>query len=423
MPVVRTSSPALRAGACLAGLLLAWVIALVPGGRLQADSAASAPPKDTATEGAKDDKPAPVRIEDVKLPTSDAILVICERAGEALRVLPKYYYGVPPKDYEALLTRIDQLNKQLQARQPVPISEVKLSGQVKGNGVELTATFTFITDKDGATVALGCGQADAGLRSVLLDDAVPRLRNSPKEGLFLEVENAGRHTATVKMVLALGEIAPAPPPPGAAARPTPAEPLEGFKLDLPLAPTTRLDALELPEGTRSVEVNGQSPGAFVQVEKNQVSATLGKASELKVGWKKPAPASATPILLASSQGKIRVHLDPKEVRIKAELTLTDHGRSVRDWKLQLPERADVQLTNPADRDRLRGEIQGNKSKEGAVTIPLKAPSAAPLSVTVSLPKLSRGSGPLALGPFAVLGAASQGGFIWVDQRVRCLPFS
>src|SRR5207237_5744372 len=108
---------------------------------------------------AADEKPPPIRLDEVKLPTSDAILVICERAAEALRVLPKYYYAVPPQKYDALLAEIERLNKQLLARQPAPVSEIELTGQVKANRVELTATFKFTTDKDALPVGLGCRQA------------------------------------------------------------------------------------------------------------------------------------------------------------------------------------------------------------------------------------------------------------------------
>src|SRR5262249_21602705 len=139
--VVCTLSPAFRTWACLAALLLG-----------PADPAAKDPPS------AGKEKPSSLRPDEVKLP-ADAILVVCEKAADALRVLPQYYYAVPPQKYDALLAEIDRLNKQLQARQPAAVSEVRVSGQVKGNRAELTAVFVFTTDRDGATVTLGCRQA------------------------------------------------------------------------------------------------------------------------------------------------------------------------------------------------------------------------------------------------------------------------
>src|SRR5207244_3375845 len=83
----------------------------------------------------------------------------------------------------------------------------------------------------------------------------------------------------------------------------------------------------------------------------------------------------------------------------------------------------VKLANPLDQNRLNGAIQG--TKDGLVTIPLKAASATPLTVIVSI-KQPRGNGPLALGPFAALGAISQSGILWVvaggRPAIRYLPF-
>jgi hypothetical protein len=92
----------------------------------------------------------------------------------------------------------------------------------------------------------------------------------------------------------------------------------------------------------------------------------------------------------------------------------------------VPDRSQVRLFNPEDRERLRGgEIQGNESPNGQVTIPLQAPSDKPLTVIVTV-RRPRGSGAIPVGPFAVVGSANQYGKLWVvadtDQRAVCKPF-
>ena len=413
--------------ACLLIVLAATAVSLL---------AQPPPSREMPAPPGKDNKPAPVRLEDIKVP-ADAILLVCERAADALRALPKFYL-VPLDRFDALQARIKQLEKQLQAKQPAPITKILVTGKVQNGVVDLKAIFEFVDDKEHDTVTLGCRQAQP--TGVQLDDKLPAVLNSA-EGVVLEVEHGKpRHEAVLELKLLVKAQTPAPRPaddlsasrPMGGARPPrapPTDPLEGFELDLPRATVTNVE-LELPDGARAVEVNDQPLRAPLERTGNQLKAALGKAGRLKVAWTAAAPGPTTPVSLATVKGRITVRLGHRErsqghATTDAELTLQDLGRSVKDWQLQLPERAQVRLANPADKARLRGPIQGSGAQEGRVVIPLREPGSAPLVVAVSVPQV-RTSGSPVIGPFTVHGAASQLGTVWVvcdpDQRVRCLPF-
>jgi hypothetical protein len=356
----------------------------------------------------------PAKSEEIKLP-SDAILVISDKAADVLRAVPKYYVLLPDR-YNALMAEIDRLNKQLQARQPAPITAWKVTGKVKGNVVELKIVFSFVTDRDRATVALGCSRGNP--ENITLDGKIPPLWRT-EQGLFLEVDKKGEHEAIIldhrMQLLDLQRAAPATGP-----RP---EPLQGFDLDLPMTPITSVD-IELPAGVKTVEVNDQAVSEPVMLTGNRLSGPLGSVKKLKVGWKAPRPATG-PVALLTSRGRIEVKVLNGEVYTLATLTLQDLGRAARDWQLEVPERAQVRLANPDDRQRLRDDIQGSDTPRGKVTIPLAAPSSEPLTIIVTHSR-PRGTASILVGPYAVLGASEQTGILWVvgeqDQRASCSPY-
>jgi hypothetical protein len=347
----------------------------------------------------------------MKLP-ADAILVLYDKAADVLRAIPKYYVLLPDR-YNAMVAEIDRLNKQLQARQPSPISSWKVTGKVKGNVVELKIVFSFVTDRDRATVALGCSRGSP--ETVTLDGKVPPLWRTDGV-LFLEVEKKGEHEAVVSdhkmQLIDLQRPAPATGP-----RP---EPLQGFDLDLPLTPITSVD-VELPTGVKTIEVNDQPLTEPLMLHGNRLSGPLGSVKKLRVGWKPPRPATG-PVALLTSRGWIEVRVLNGEVYTVARLTLQDLGRAARDWQLEVPERAQVRLANPDDRQRLREDIQGIGSPRAKVTIPLMAPSGDALTIIVTH-RRPRGTGPILVGPYTVLGASEQTGALWViaeqDQRAVC----
>src|SRR5262245_11046906 len=158
----------------------------------------------------------------MKLPP-DAILVLSDKAADLLRALPQFYL-LSPQRYNALMAEIDRLNKQLQSRQPAPISSWKVTGRVRGNVADLKATFSFVTERDRATVALGCSRGFP--TSASLDGKVAPVGRTQTEELFVEVEKKGDHEIVVELLVPLREVQPSSVPPGV--RP---EPLLGFDLD------------------------------------------------------------------------------------------------------------------------------------------------------------------------------------------------
>lgn len=350
--------------------------------------------------------------DDVKLP-ADAILVVYDKAVDALKAVPKLVM-LSPERYKAMQGEIERLNKLLEARQPTAIGIWKLTGKIRGNQADLKVTFTFRTERDKAVVHLGCGRGT--IRNVLLDDKLPSMWQGA-DGLYLEVEKAERHTVVLELLAQVSDQKPSAAPP--MPRPSnPPEPYQGFDLDLPLATVTEID-LELPPGLKGLEINDRAPKDVVTVSGTRVNGPLGSIGRLKMAWKVSPTVSGGAAVL-SSTGRIVTRLQGNQVITDAELTLRDFGRTAKDFRLQVPAGAQVRLANAEDRVRLRGDIQGSESADGRVTIPLAAPSGDPLAVTVSLRQPHGGA--LLLGPFQLLDATEQRGALFIlgepDLRPR-----
>jgi hypothetical protein len=349
--------------------------------------------------------------EEIKLPV-DAIIVAVDKANDLLRSLPKYYL-LSPDRYKALMDEKALLEKQLAARQPYAVTEWRISGKVITGGgenkAELTATFKFRTDADRATVALGC--RGVPLTRITLDKKTPSLWQGEKEGLMLEVEEKGDHEAEVRMELPLREQSPLGP-----GRPGPLlSPQQGFELDLPLTGVNRID-LELPNKVKpkDVEVNDRAVDSPLALQGNRLEGPLGRAKGLKVWWKMPR-AVASPVLQLNAIGRVTVRVRDGHAQSEAELALQDVGGTSREWRLQVPEKAAVRVTSPAEGVR----VQGSESPDGRVTLTLAKPTSDPIKVLVTVRQAR--SGPVSVGPFAVVGATQRGDVYFVGtsgQRVR-----
>src|SRR5262249_2296697 len=116
---------------------------------------ADSPSKPTARE---ESPPARVRdVDALKFPPG-AILVICKEVKDALGLLPDGVLLSPDK-YQALMERIEQLERQARQALPVIPTACKLTGHLEGDIVRFQVQFEFVTNRPKSVVVLGCQRA------------------------------------------------------------------------------------------------------------------------------------------------------------------------------------------------------------------------------------------------------------------------
>jgi hypothetical protein len=389
--------------------LLRGCLCLLAGALLAVALAAAEPddPSKPAPPGQKaaDKKPAGAPLLDgLKLPPG-AVVVVCEDAKEALRLVPKLVV-LSPEKYQELLDQIEQLKRQLKPDRPETPSLCKLSGQVEGDLVRLRARYEFRTERPRALVALGGARAWA-TAATLDDDQVPLLVPAD-EGLLAQVETPGLHHLTVDFVLPVGVRG--------------SRGMErGFDLGLPRAAITTLDQLDLPADASDVRVGGRG----VRVRRppgNRLEAVqLGPAEKLDLVWKGPAAAPQKGPPLLAAQGKVTVRVSEAQVTTDAELTLEAVRGETAVWRVAVPPSAAVEVLKPQAQDERVRSIELPGPQNPVLTVRLKEASAEPLQVVLQVRQPRTGAAPV--GPFLVLDAFPQRGTIDVrapaDLRVRC----
>jgi hypothetical protein len=357
---------------------------------------------------APDRKPTPVpeaekkpRLEDFRLP-ADAVVVICEKAADALRMVPDSVV-LPARKYQDLLDEVARLREQLAARRAVPPSRFALKGKVEGNLALLTAQVDFVTERPDALVALACGQGVA--TAALLDGHTPLFAPDP-DGFTLQVAHPGEHQLTLELTVPL-----------VARRGGPA-----LELSLPRAAVTTLD-LGLPAEARDARVGGRPVAeTLLTLKDDRLAGGLAPADRrLEVSWKTPLPPAGTPLLAAD--GRVVVHVDPTGTTTQAELTLRAEAGQVDTWRVLVPHGADLRVARE-DEGRLNGPVGAAEQPGGTSlrTLHLHEASAEPLRVTVTThgPVPKSGTAAVAVGPFAVLGAARQSGTVLVRNSADAL---
>jgi hypothetical protein len=343
-------------------------------------------------------------LDGVKLPPN-AVIVVTEEMREALKLVPRAFV-LSPEEYQKLLDELQRLRGQPRAEKLVTPTVCRVTGKVEGDLARLLVEFEFHTEARNALVGLGCTLGHP--RSVSLDGHLPALQWTTDRYL-LQVDEPGAHKATLDLDLAVK-----PSGTGGTQR--------GFTLDLPRAPVTTLE-LDVPAAAKEVRVGRATiatrPHEDARFRRLEAGA-LGSVDQLDVSWKGPASGPTGPPLL-SAEGQIAVQvLSENAVKTTAEIKLEVLRGQVAQWQLQVPPQAVVRLKNPDDRAATI-EPKGNLQ-----IIRLKEPTAEPLTVVVEQEQ-SRGGGPVAVGPFHVLGAYRQRGTILVavppDIRPRYLPRS
>jgi hypothetical protein len=334
--------------------------------------------------------------EGVRLP-ADAVIVICEQAADALRMIPDAIV-LPPRRYQELLDEITRLREQLADRKGTPPSRCQIRGHIEGNLALLQLQFDLVTDRRDSVVALACGQGVA--TAATLDGHTPLFRPD-REGFTLQVERAGDHQLNLDLTVPLA--------PRAAG--------QALELTLPRAAVTTVE-LDVPAGVKDVRAGGRPVAdTLLTLKNNHLSGGLSSAERrLELAWSDPRPSGGAPLLVAD--GRIVVHVDGGAVSTEADLSLRAEAGQATAWQLLVPRGAHVHVSRP-DEGRLDGPIQVADQPGGSLrTIRLREPNGGPLNVHVSATGPALRAGHTAtVGPFAALGAARQAGTVLVSNNV------
>jgi hypothetical protein len=356
----------------------------------------------------KDKTAAPVSPDLSPLP-ADAIIAIYEGTLKGLGSTPDAYL-LKADRFERMQEELARLRRQVERPAAQSPTRLILKGKVDGNLVALQAVYEFETSKPGDVVRLGCSLAQA--TGVSMDGKTPRLlagrsggtapaARGEEEGFFVVVDKPGEHQLTLDLLLALS------------ARPGG----QGFILDLPRAPITRLE-LDLPAGSRDVRL-GTRPiqGSLLSQKGAQLIGNLGALDRLELDWKSAQAASAGAVLAA--RGQIHVRLDARDLTTTARLILEVVAGQVQQWQLALPKGASLAV-DAADQPRVTGIDRVDRNRITLHTIRLKEPTTDPLTVTVSTrvpaprPPSNKST---SIGPFNVLGTVRQVGSVLVSSSV------
>jgi hypothetical protein len=361
-------------------------------------------PKTTAAKegkpAAKKEKPALIQgLDKFKLPPN-AIVVICESFAEGRRLVPKGWL-LSNERYQALLDRINELERKLKPEAPAFPSacKLKVTGSLDGDSVRLEAEFRF--DRKKTRVALGCQGANP--RKAELDGKEALLENGD-DGYVIQLDpddgDKGEHVLTLQMNLPIvsrggGLLG--------------GENDRGFELTLPRAALTSLELERLPTGVKEVRCNDGT------IAKAGDPLGLGPAKQLTVFWKKTSSLPGTGPLL-TADGKITVRVEKKLLLTEAELTLRDERGLTKDWILAVPAQATVEFLGPLDdRAGTPPTVTFDKAKQEHV-IHLKEASAEPVRVVIRAQRPLLAPGRMSLGPWLVRNAGRQPGAILVRQR-------
>jgi hypothetical protein len=422
-------------------LALIWLV--ISGGvgvRADDPSSGAKPPSTNATvSGSKSEgesKGSAARpLESFKLPAG-AIFVIGKQLGDAVGFSPEMFV-LKKEKYDALLERIEQLERLLQPGKPQPPSSCKISGQVEGDRVHFRIRYDFSTTQARSLVALG-GQGAWPVAATMDDGELPLLLSpgtpggpASEDGLWVRVEKPGSHVLTLDLEML----------------PETKGDDRSLTLGLPRAAITNLEQLSVPASVPEVRANAsgrapnaaselpRQPGRWVKTaahdaEHRRLEAVpLGAAERLELMWKGPvANAGSSEPLLTAEGRRWEVRVDETSVLTEVTMILqARRGRTAR-WQIQLPPQAQVEVKEPLDTDERIQKIDlatkpvaDASGSGGSLTIELKQASADPLRVVLQV-RQSWVEGRVPIGPYFVNGAFRQWGTIRVtepaDLRVR-----
>jgi hypothetical protein len=337
--------------------------------------------------------PAPQGLDGFKLPT-DALILVCEQAADALRLLPKMVVLTPEKLKE-MQDEIERLRSRLRADRPQPPSMCELKGKIEGQLVQLDVTYQVVTEKPGIVVALGFKQAQ--LDRLTLDGKTPLVRPPDAEGITVQIEKPGDHRLEAHYTMLLSVSGPT----------------RSLEVDLPRAASTGLELHILGE-VKELRVNEKALAETTLGWKGGLlKGSHGQFSDrLALTWKgSNSMPGGSAILTAESKVLVRID-EQRRLQTEAQFQLKVQGGTTKQWRLLLPSGSRLVLAS-ADEEKLTVESQELPGASLRI-LRLKEPTAGPLAVTVVAPPgqtLSRTGTRLPIGPLALLGATRQTGSI------------
>jgi hypothetical protein len=304
-----------------------WLPIVVLGLALPLLGLAEPPNKDAAKKGMPS-------LDQLKLPAG-AVLVVCDKIQDALRLVPKAVVLTPEK-YQELIDRIAALEKQVKPGRQLP-NVCKLTGKVEGDQVHLQIDYRFRTDKAGAQVFLGCQGTQPTRAALDPGDARPEgqlpLLVPVNDGLVVQVADPGDHRLSLWLRVPVGVRAAGAP--GAFTE-------KGFELNLPGAAVTTLE-LTLPAAVKELRWNDRNEA---RADGGPWTLALGSVKNAAFAWREPiALAGAGALLTADAQ--ITVEIDEQAVQQSAVLTLQDLRGQAKEWQVWVPAGAQVQLKSAA----------------------------------------------------------------------------
>lgn len=408
-------------------LLLAAVALLLPApGQGQAPSSPKATRGGKAAQSAgqpdgsaKQDTRKGTPFDQVKLPPGTT-LAIYDDLKEALKLAPRLFV-LTPDEYQALVNRIGQLERQLRTERKVPAA-CRLRAHVEGDFVRIQADLDLLTAEPRTQVFLGCRGAqvsDARLRPADGEgDGLTPLLDHGTAGYSILLPTPGDYRLTLNLRLPVAFAA------SVASRGAD----RSFEMGLPGAAVTVL-TLDLPHAVKELRLNrvsAEKPKGEATVErprqkqakqKRWEDVPLGPATALIVSWQEPiALPDNGPLLTA--RGHITVRLEEQHVLTTADLTLLDLRGRAQEWRLWLPpqvkDRDDIKVAAP---EGLAHTIQPLGNQMYLLKLQEPAPDGVRVTVTV---QHKRSLGRLPVGPFVVLDAFRQEGTIEVRARPAAL---
>ncbi len=373
---------------------------------------AKAPP--SAKSGGKDKKTAPdaeskkaaelKKLDLASLP-AEAVLILCERANEALELFPKLVV-LRPEKYQEMRDEIERLKEQLQSEKLTTTpTRCVLRGKVEANAVRLEAEFTGTTDRAATWVALACQQAGASLAET--DGNKAHIRHTESSGFAVRIEKAGDYRVKLDLILPLASRDGS---------------TRGFELTLPRPVITTLE-LDLPANVKDVRVGGRllkdarlSGLTLKNNRQLQGNPSLEPVEKLDLSWKENRRPVGEP--MRTALGTIQVRLDETGLTTEADLLLAVEGAPTNEWRLLVPPKAEVKVDPPDDIRIQEIRMVPDTPFSSQCILRLKEASGDPFHVRIRVPAQLHPKSPMPVGPFFVLDAARQRGTVVVRNRAR-----